>query len=274
MIKLIYQKLFNAFGPQHWWPGETPFEIIVGAILTQNTNWGNVEKAVANLKRENLLTPVALKNVPSNKLARLIKPSGYFNIKTKRLKNFIHFLFSEYRGDLQRMSREPLEILRRKLLAVNGIGPETADSILLYAFEKSIFVVDAYTKRMLSRHALVEPDADYATIQKVFMEDLEMDAKLFNEYHALIVKTGKDFCKTSAQCESCPLKETHYSLRDRCRECYRYLPQPEDRQRMIYQKKRKAEFFKKLLSKNPPQNRERFYLCSKCRKADNSVFGK
>ena len=228
-LRRIYEKLFAEFGPQHWWPGETPFEVVVGAILTQNTNWGNVEKAIANLRTAGRLTPSGLKKIPLVELAALIKPSGYFYVKAKRLKNFIDFLFREYRGDLNRMKEEPLDVLRKKILSVNGIGPETADSILLYALGKTVFVIDAYTKRVLSRHALVDHETEYQNIQKIFMENLPNDRKLFNEYHALIVKLGKDFCRPKARCEDCPLNKIHYSLERRCRRCYRYLSRRQNR---------------------------------------------
>ena len=204
-LETIYQKLLAKFGPQKWWPAETKFEVIVGAILTQNTNWGNVEKALANLKKAGILNPDGLRQISTYKLARLIKPSGYFNIKAKRLKSFIHFFFKEYDGDLSEMAKEPLEILRKKVLTVHGIGPETADSILLYACDHPIFVVDVYTKRIFSRHNLVASDADYHQIQKLFMKHFPVDVQLFNEHHALIVRLGKDFCKTKPLCEICPL---------------------------------------------------------------------
>jgi len=214
ILSKIYQRLFKEFGPQHWWPGETPFEVMVGAILTQNTNWGNVEKAIKNLKQERVLSPRALKDISSSRLASLIKPAGYFNVKAKRLKNFIDFLWREYEGDLNRMRKEPLSVSRPKLLSVNGIGPETADSILLYALDKPVFVIDAYTRRFLYRHNLAPLNADYHSLQKYFMSSLKEDVALFNEYHALIVHLGKHFCRTRALCESCPLNEISYSLRE------------------------------------------------------------
>jgi endonuclease-3 related protein len=217
----IYRRLFRRFGPQHWWPGRTPFEIIVGAVLMQNTNWNNVEKAIANLRRERALTPRALKEMSLLKLSALIRPAGYFNVKARRLKNFIRFLFEEYGGSLARMAKEPLAVLRPKLLSVNGIGPETADSILLYAFNKPVFVIDAYTKRFLYRHNFAGHDADYHALQDVFTRALPTDRRLFNEYHALIVRLGKEFCKPRPSCESCPLKDYHYSLNARCPSCYR-----------------------------------------------------
>ncbi|MDP2652988.1 MAG: endonuclease III domain-containing protein [Candidatus Omnitrophota bacterium] len=213
----IYRSLSKAFGPQHWWPGETPFEVIVGAILTQNTNWRNVEKAIANLKEARLMSPAGLRSVSSARLSRLIRPSGYFNIKAGRLKNFIRLLFSEYDGRLDEMGREPLDALRKKLLEVKGIGPETADSILLYAFGKPVFVVDAYTKRVFFRHRIIGAGTEYHGVQKIFREGLPEDAALFNEYHALIVRLGKDHCRTRPRCAECPLnglnKDRRYAYR-------------------------------------------------------------
>jgi len=223
-LQSFYQNLYQHFGPQDWWPAQTQFEVIVGAILTQNTNWGNVEKALLNLKRKKVLNPSSLYRLPPKTLASLIKPAGYFNIKTKRLKNFLKFLFKEYNGQLKRMGKEETSRLRHKLLEVNGIGPETADSILLYAFDRPIFVVDAYTKRFLYRHNVVDHKATYYEIQEVFTNHLKPDVKKFNEYHALIVNLGKDYCKSTPRCEQCPLKDVHYSLIYRCQKCHRFLP--------------------------------------------------
>jgi len=204
----IYEALWQHFGPQHWWPGETPFEIAVGAILTQNTAWKNVEKAINNLKRANLLTPQALYELPYAYLIQLIRPAGFFNVKAKRLKHFLHFLFNEYKGNLEKMFAEDTDALREKLLRVPGIGPETADSILLYAGNKPSFVVDAYTRRVLSRHNLILEEADYEEIRNFFMEHLPEDVQLFNEYHALFVALGKNYCRPKKPlCENCPLKE-------------------------------------------------------------------
>jgi endonuclease III related protein len=204
-LKKIYSKLYQAFGPQHWWPGDTTFQVMVGAILTQNTNWGNVEKAIGNLKRAKVLTPAGLKTISTKRLARLIRPSGYFNVKAKRLKSFIKFLFAEFGGSLAGLKRVPLTQMREKLLSVKGIGPETADSILLYALDQPIFVVDAYTKRIFSRHGLVKSDDDYHCIQDFLMRNVESDLKIYNEYHALLVAAGKKFCKPHPQCAQCPL---------------------------------------------------------------------
>ena len=206
-FNIIYQELYRHFGPQSWWPGETPFEVIVGAILTQNTNWQNVAKAIANLKNAGVLTPRKLYSLPQDKLARLIKPSGYFNIKAKRLKAFLDFLFKNYGGSLKKMFSRDMESLRKEILNIKGIGPETADSILLYAGDFPVFVVDAYTKRIFSRKKLFPEDWDYHQVQKIFMENLKKEVRLFNEYHALIVRLGKDFCKkTNPKCEICPIK--------------------------------------------------------------------
>ena len=204
-LMIIYQQMYDQFGPQHWWPGDTKTEIIVGAILTQNTNWGNVEKALANLKRAKLLNFFAFHKASEKTIAKLIQPSGYFNIKAKRLKNFVRFFYEEYNGSWKKIQSEPFDVLRKKILSVKGVGPETADSILLYAFDRPVFVVDAYTKRIFSRHNLISKDESYDTVQRLFMENLPHDVKLFNEYHALIVRLAKEYCKTKTQCEHCPL---------------------------------------------------------------------
>ena len=203
----IYKKLYQTFGPQHWWPGETPFEIAIGAILTQNTNWGNVEKAIDNLKKQNALSARVIHKMPVKKLSELIRPTGYFNIKAKRLKSFIDFLMNNYHGSMKRMKNTDMHSLRKKLLSINGIGPETADSILLYALGKPVFVIDTYTKRVLSRHGIMNHEKSYDEFQELFYSALEKDVKLFNEYHALFVNLGKTFCKKKKPlCELCPLK--------------------------------------------------------------------
>lgn len=207
MLHEIYKKLYQTFGPQRWWPGETPFEIAVGAILTQNTNWANVEKAIDNLKRHNALSAKAIHEMSTKKLAELIRPAGYYNIKAKRLKSFIDFLMNDYHGRMEGMKNEDTHSLRKKLLSINGIGPETADSILLYALEKPVFVIDAYTKRVLSRHDIMNHEKSYDEFQELFHSSLKKDMKLFNEYHALFVRVGKTFCKKKKPlCELCPLK--------------------------------------------------------------------
>ncbi len=206
-LKALYSAMFAAFGAQGWWPGKTRFEVIAGAILTQNTAWTNVEKAIANLKSRGVLSPAKMHGLSLSELASLIRPAGYFNIKAKRLKNFTDYLFKEHNGSLDRLlkQRSPKE-LREELLKISGIGPETADSIVLYAANMPEFVVDAYTKRIFSRHLIVKEDAGYEDLKSVFMENLKPDAALFNEYHALIVRTGKDFCRPKEPlCNVCPL---------------------------------------------------------------------
>jgi len=202
----IYSKLYRVYGPRHWWPGETSFEVMVGAILTQNTSWKNVEKAIQKLKGEGVLSPEGIRRLKKSEVAPLIRSSGYYRVKADRLKAFINFLFEEYGGDLKRMKRERLEKLREKLLDIQGIGPETADSILLYGLKKSIFVVDAYTKRILSRHGIISERASYGEVQKLFIDHLPRDEKLFNEYHALLVHLGKMVCRKVPKCDICPLK--------------------------------------------------------------------
>jgi endonuclease-3 related protein len=216
-LMAMYRALFKAYGPQHWWPGDTPFEVMVGAVLTQNTAWINVEQAIKNLKRERLLSLVRLRGVAPRRLAMLIRPSGYFNIKAVRLAHLMTFLTDRYGRSLARMKRDDPGELRRGLLLVKGIGPETADSIILYAAGKPVFVVDAYTKRIFSRHGLVSDRAGYDDVQQLFMGSLPGDAGLFNEYHALLVKVGKMHCKKSLpQCHGCPLEP--YLSRKRARD--------------------------------------------------------
>jgi len=205
-LEKIYAKLFQAFGPQHWWPGETPFEVAVGAVLTQNTNWQNVEKAINNLKRARALDPIKIYRMSNERLAKLIKPSGYYNVKAKRLKAFMSFLVEEYGGDMERMQQEDTSLLREKLLSVKGVGEETADSILLYALGKPVFVIDAYTKRVLSRHKLLGADEPYSGCQEKFHNALGRNSKLYNEYHALFVRLGKYYCRPRPVCSECPLK--------------------------------------------------------------------
>lgn len=202
----VYKVLRKTFGHQHWWPGQTPFEVMVGAILTQNTAWTNVEKAILNLKKAGKLSLNALRLLPKKKLAVLIRPAGYFNIKADRLKHFIRFFIREYQGDLRRMRREPLAILRQKLLRVNGVGPETADSILLYALNKRAFVIDAYTKRIFARHGAGHVTDPYEDWQKLFVGALPRNTALYNDYHAQIVRVAKNYCRKAARCHSCPLR--------------------------------------------------------------------
>lgn len=190
----------------HWWPAKTPFEVIVGAILTQNTAWANVERAIANLRRERLLTPRTLERVPQGKLARLVRPSGYFRQKARKLKAFVRFLRRDFHGSLRAMFGTPTAELRERLLCVHGIGPETADSILLYAGNHPVFVVDAYTKRILLRHGLIDEKTSYEDVRQLFERNLPRDAALYNEFHALLVNVGKNWCRTQQpRCDECPL---------------------------------------------------------------------
>ncbi|MCX5695933.1 MAG: endonuclease III domain-containing protein [Candidatus Omnitrophica bacterium] len=205
-LGLIYSKLHSHFGPQHWWPAESPFEVMVGAILTQNTSWQNVEKAIANLKKHQVLNPRKIYNLPQAKLARLIRSTGYYNLKARRLKEFLKFFINEYAASVKKISQAKSGSLRKELLMVKGIGPETADSILLYALNKPVFVIDAYTKRIFSRHKLLPPDCAYPQAQGLFMSGLKKDARLFNEYHALLVALAKAYCrKSKPKCSVCPL---------------------------------------------------------------------
>ena len=202
----IYQLLLKAYGPQNWWPAESPLEVMIGAILTQNTNWQGVEKAIANLKKNDLLSLNKLHNISIEELAESIKPAGYFNLKARRLKNLIGMVAEAHGGDLEIIGQMETAQLRQELLLVNGVGPETADSILLYAFHRPIFVVDTYTYRVTSRHHLIEEEVNYQTLQDLFMEHLPLDVDTFNEYHALLVRVGKLHCKRKARCEGCPLE--------------------------------------------------------------------
>lgn len=206
-LKKIYQRLFDAYGPQHWWPGETPFEVMVGAMLVQNTNWKNVEKAIGNLRDADLLDPRALVELPVDELEELVRPAGYFRVKARRLSNLMQWLVKRYDGSLEAMFCTPLAELREQLLRVNGIGPETADSILLYAGNLPTFVVDTYTYRVTTRHGWIGCEAEYTDLKGLFESSLPDDVRLFNEYHALLVRVGKEHCGTSPKCTGCPLAE-------------------------------------------------------------------
>jgi endonuclease III related protein len=202
-----YEVMSAALGPMHWWPAKTPFEVIVGAILTQSTSWGNVERAIDNLRAARMLTPRAILNVRTPRLAALVRPSGYFRQKAKKLKAFVRFLQNGYDGSLIRMFQTSTSELREELLLVHGIGPETADSILLYAGNHPVFVVDAYTHRILGRHAMTSGKPNYESARALFEEALPRDPQLWNEFHALIVNTGKTWCRKSApRCQQCPLR--------------------------------------------------------------------
>jgi endonuclease-3 related protein len=205
-LQEIYSLMSERFGPQHWWPGDTPFEIMVGAVLTQNTNWKNVEKAITNLKTAGVLSFAAMSPLPKEELAEYIRPAGYYNLKTGRLHNLFSMIERQWDGDLDFLLAQPVALLREQLLSVKGVGPETADSIVLYAAGQPLFVVDTYTHRILSRHEIIPEEYDYFQIQELLMDSLEEDAVLFNEYHALLVQVGKTFCKKSKpKCAACPL---------------------------------------------------------------------
>jgi len=202
-----YQLLYDHFGPQHWWPGETPFEVMVGAVLTQNTSWKNVVKALNNLKEAALLNYSSLSLLGAEEIAGFIRPSGYYNLKAQRLRNLLDMIAKQYEGDLEAFFTDTLSIARENLLAVKGVGPETADSILLYACDAPVFVIDTYTHRVFSRHNMVEEESDYQTMQESFMESLPEDVQLYNEYHALVVRVAGAYCKkTKPLCEQCPLQ--------------------------------------------------------------------
>ena len=201
----LYEQLYEHFGPQQWWPGESPFEVMVGAVLTQNTSWKNVARAIENLRQAELLDPLSLYELDVEELAELIRPAGYFRLKARRLRNLLSLIVERYGGSLDAMFAVDLPTLREQLLSVNGIGPETADSILLYAAEKPTFVVDTYTHRVLSRHGLIEPEADYHRIQQFFHDELPSDVPLYNEFHALLVRVGNAHCRRTPKCEGCPL---------------------------------------------------------------------
>jgi endonuclease-3 related protein len=203
----IYHLLYKQYGPQYWWPGENPFEVIVGAILTQSAAWQNVEKAITNLKNAGTMSPSALRNISTDKLAQLIHPTGYYNAKALKLKAFVRWLGASYGDDLNELFALDTDTLRRQLLDVYGIGPETADSIMLYAGNKPIFVIDAYTRRIISRLGLAPEKNSYDAYQKLFMNQLPQNVGLFNEYHALLVRLGKDACRKQPMCSNCCLRE-------------------------------------------------------------------
>ncbi|HPS54296.1 MAG TPA: endonuclease III domain-containing protein [Sedimentisphaerales bacterium] len=208
----IYNILVETFGPQHWWPGDTTFEIIIGAILTQNTSWSNVAKAIDSIKKAGLMSAEKLYRLDNSQLEPLIKAAGYFRLKSKRLKNFLNWFFDNYQGNFENIQRVSTDYLREQLLSINGIGPETADSILLYGFGRARFVVDTYTSRIMARHGLIEPGADYNSLQYLFEANLPSDVKTFNEFHALLVCIGKDFCKPKAKCDKCPLRHLPHDI--------------------------------------------------------------
>jgi len=201
----VYRRLSAAHGPQRWWPGDSAFEIMVGAVLTQNTAWTQVEKAIGNLKAANALSAEAIVSAPHRRLAGWLRPSGYFNIKARRLRAFCEWLLGN--GGVRRLGRLPTDRLRDSLLRVHGIGPETADDILLYAFGRPVFVIDAYTRRIFSRLGLIAGDEKYETLRLAFESRLERDARLYNEYHALIVRHAKEYCRPHPHCTQCVISD-------------------------------------------------------------------
>lgn len=206
-LRKVYATLYARWGEQHWWPADTRLEMMIGAILTQNTAWTNVEKAIASLRKNNALTLDRLDAVSAGQLADWIRPTGYFNQKAKYLKAMVHTIHDHYDGSLNNLFALDTPTLREELLSWIGIGPETADSILLYAGRRPAFVVDAYTKRFLARHGWCPENATYNEIAQLFTENLSEDVQLYNEYHALIVRLGKEHCKAKPQCEGCPLEK-------------------------------------------------------------------
>ncbi|MDP6959312.1 MAG: endonuclease III domain-containing protein [Planctomycetota bacterium] len=205
-LEAYYQILLDRFGHQNWWPAESPFEMMIGAILTQNTAWTGVEKAISNLKKENVLNPRSLANLEPEKVATLIRPAGYFNQKTKRIQAFTRWFLERFEGKIERMQDVPFLEMREELLALNGIGPETADSILLYALKHPTFVIDTYTYRMLHRHGFIGEESSYEEMKTVMEEQLPKEEALFNDFHAQIVRVGKEYCRKNPKCEECPLK--------------------------------------------------------------------
>ena len=202
-LMAVYRRLHATHGPQHWWPGDSVFEIMVGAVLTQNTAWTNVEKAIANLKTAQALSPEAIVTASHRRLANWLKPSGYFNVKAKRLRAFCEWLINA--GGAKRIARLPTDILRAQLLEVHGVGPETADDILLYAFNRPVFVIDAYTRRLFARLGVIEGKEGYEVLRAMFETSLPNDAQLFNEYHAQIVAHAKNVCRPRPRCTVCQL---------------------------------------------------------------------
>jgi endonuclease-3 related protein len=203
----IYRRLYAAYGPQGWWPGGSPFEVVVGAILTQAAAWTNVEKAIANLKAAGVLSPRGIFQTPVDDLARLLYPAGYYNAKARKLRAFVEMLFERHGGDLDRLFALPAPELRRELLATHGIGPETADAVILYAAGRPRFVIDAYTRRVFGRLGLTPAKDDYASWQALFEGALPPDAPLYNEYHALIDHHAKTYCRKEPLCAQCSLRE-------------------------------------------------------------------
>ncbi|MBN1844490.1 MAG: endonuclease III domain-containing protein [Sedimentisphaerales bacterium] len=213
-LQQFYRALLRHYGPQHWWPGESPFEVMVGAVLTQNTNWTNVEKAIARLKAAGVLDLQRLRRLEPAVLAEYIRPAGYYNLKARRLRHLVDWFCERYDGSLAALRRLSVGRLRAELLAIHGIGPETADSIILYALAKPTFVVDTYTHRILVRHHCLDADCDYEQIKSYCEGRLEEDVPLYNEFHALLVQVGKNHCRPRPRCAGCPLESFDHTVED------------------------------------------------------------
>ena len=215
VLQNIYRQLMDSYGPQHWWPAEESFEVMVGTILTQSAAWLNAEKAIANLKAAQALSPPALRRFNLSELAALIHPSGYYNAKARKLKSLVHWLGENYEDSLEKLFTNSTDQLRQQLLSIYGIGEETADSIILYAANKPIFVIDAYTRRIINRIGLAPDSSSYAAYQALFVENLPIDTEMFNEYHALLVYLGKDICRRRPLCWQCCLSDVcHFATTD------------------------------------------------------------
>lgn len=213
-LQNIYDKLLIYYGNQDWWPADSRLECALGAILTQNTSWKNVEKAIKNIKSQMDITIENLTLISTNELSELIKPSGFYKQKAARVKRLINFINEYYGGEIENMKHEDCSTIRRRLLTINGIGPETADCILLYALDKPVFVIDRYTYRLLYRHGLVEKETNYTEMQKIFMDSVERETEVYGEYHALIVAVGKNHCRKRANCDGCPIDFDSHKLSD------------------------------------------------------------
>ena len=210
----FYQAMLDRYGSQRWWPAEGPFEVMVGAVLTQNTSWANVEKAIDNLKVAGMLAPERIHSTSQEALADIVRPAGYMNVKAKRLKNLVQWFCEEHAGEFESLDGYSVDQLREMLLSINGIGRETADAIILYALKRPTFVVDTYTYRVLVRHQCLSADSDYEEMKGFFERNLPEEVELYNEFHALIVQVGKNHCKPVARCKGCPLERFEHCLEE------------------------------------------------------------
>lgn len=213
-LMAFYNAMLDHYGPQNWWPGDGPFEVMAGAVLTQNTGWSNVEKAISNLKAAGKLSAEKINEMPPDELAQIIRPAGYYNIKAKRLKNLVEWFCNQFDASIESLAELSVDRLTEELLAIRGIGRETADSIILYALSKPTFVVDTYTYRILTRHGCIDAEADYDQIKEYCEGHLPEDARLYNEFHALLVQVGKNHCKPRPRCNGCPLEPFEHHAGD------------------------------------------------------------